>query len=953
MDALESLTSPAMLAPFELPRAGVPALADALIGPIRRGVERALGLAALNELYRRTETRPERHFADRALAVLDVTAVIRGDAEAIPTAGPLIVVANHPFGGLDGLVLASLVARRRPDARLLANHLLALLPDLRRDLFLVDVFGGRRAVDRNRQPLKDAMRWVRQGGCLCVFPAGVVSHLDLRRRAVVDSAWHGSLGRLVHLTGARVVPCFIEGRNTLTFQLAGLVHPALRTLLLPRQLLNRRGTEVTVHVGAAVEASDGPRDGRRVAAMLRARTDALAPRGRIEERSPRRAAPLTFDPRRAVTLEVAAIVPGRVLARSDAYTVFWTPAARAPRLLQEIGRARERTFRAVGEGTGRELDLDAFDDRYLHLCVWDERAGQLVGAYRMMRVDSSERAPAPLYTQTLFRYDHALIDALAPALELGRAFVVPEYQKSYTPLMLLWTGIGRYVARHAKVRHLFGAVSIPSTYSDAARDVMIASLRRHAAEPRLAPLVTPRHPVEGRSIGAAGVAVPDSAIAQRHRRRPGRRWKGRANPAAAIPQAERPRPRLQRRSLVWPHHRRVDGRGPGARTRGHAPALHGARRSAGLPCTSYERPSGTPGPVRRWTRRMSVLLWSGRPAAERRVTWAELFFDLVFVAAVAQVGTPLAAHYSFSELGRYALLLFVIWWAWNGYAVYATRFDADDRTQRVLTLLQMVAVIFMAANAEDGLDSPSSAGFAAAYAVMRVLLVIQYLRASAIPDARRLALEYRGRLRNGGARVARVGLHRTSAPLRALGRRARHRLHDGGRRQPSHASAAAARGAPARALRPLHAHPARGIDRRDHEGHPVAAGLDRGRRRVCVRGPRADLRVLVGLFRLGRRHRPPARASRRDVRLLELWNYAHLPLYLGLALTGVGIEHIVRSGGIGALHGDEIRVLSVAVAVALASLAALHSISSGRDLESRCEKEGKALPTAPIHDIPT
>lgn len=93
--------------------------------------------------------------------------------------------------------------------------------------------------------------------------------------------------------------------------------------------------------------------------------------------------------------------------------------------------------------------------------------------------------------------------------------------------------------------------------------------------------------------------------------------------------------------------------------------------------------------------------------------------------------------------------------------------------------------------------------------------------------------------------------------------------------------------------------------------------------------------------------------SRRDVRLLELWNYAHLPLYLGLALTGVGIEHIVRSGGIGALHGDEIRVLSVAVAVALASLAALHSISSGRDLESRCEKEGKALPTAPIHDIPT
>jgi len=174
--------------------------------------------------------------------------------------------------------------------------------------------------------------------------------------------------------------------------------------------------------------------------------------------------------------------------------VLFRSAAQAPKLLHEIGLARERTFRAVGEGTGRDLDLDAFDARYRHLCVWDERAQRLAGAYRMIEVDSSSAA-STLYTSTLFEYGRPLVAALSPGLELGRAFVVPEYQKQYAPLMLLWSGIGRYAARHARVDRLFGAVSIPATYSAAARDAIVASLSRHAVEPRLARFVAPKHPI--------------------------------------------------------------------------------------------------------------------------------------------------------------------------------------------------------------------------------------------------------------------------------------------------------------------------------------------------------------------------------------------------------------------------------------------------------------------------
>ena len=128
--------------------------------------------------------------------------------------------------------------------------------------------------------------------------------------------------------------------------------------------------------------------------------------------------------------------------------------------------------------------------------------------------------------------------------------------------------------------------------------------------------------------------------------------------------------------------------------------------------------------------------------AGRKVTWLELFFDLIFVAAVAQVAAPLRDQYSVVGLVRFTPLFVLIWWAWTGHAVFSTRFDTDDVVQRGLTLVQMFAVATMAANAKDALDSRSSAGFAAAYAAVRFILVAQYFRARHVPDARPLATRY-------------------------------------------------------------------------------------------------------------------------------------------------------------------------------------------------------------------
>ena len=308
-----------------------------------------------------------------------------------------------------------------------------------------------------------------------------------------------------------------------------------------------------------------------------------------------------------------------------------------------------------------------------------------------------------------------------------------------------------------------------------------------------------------------------------------------------------------------------------------------------------------------------VRLWSHDAPDDRRVTWMELFFDLVFVAAVAQVGTPLATDYSFQGLGRYAFLLLVIWWAWSGHAVYSTRFDPDDRLQRVLTLLQMIAVIFMAANAEQGLDSVSSAGFAAAYAVMRAILVLQYLRAAGVPSVRHLT-----RLHARGIGIS-AGVWLLSAFVPIPARyvlwslafaidvvtvvRASRYLED----FPPHAVHLPERyglftlillGESIVAIM-------KGIQAQPDWTVPAAT--------AAFGGIGAIFLVWWCYFELAQATAHRRIRSRRDVRAFEIWSHAHVPLYLGLVLASVGIEHIIRTGAHEPPHAEEGLVLAVAV----------------------------------------
>jgi putative hemolysin len=437
------------------------------------------------------------------------------EMQRIPAAGPTIVVANHPFGAVEGILLAEMLLRIRPDVKILANHLLGRFPQMRELLIPVDPFGGAGATRRNLRPVREALRWLGGGGLLVVFPAGEVSHLRLPGRTITDPPWNENLAGLVRSSGAAVLPVFFAGANSPLFQLAGLLHPRLRTALLPREFLNKRHRRMPVRIGSPIANRKLVAMGEdaELVAYLRLRTYLLASRAPASEAGVSappdagRLEPLAAaQPQELLAAEVEALPAGQVLAESGPLVALQADARQIPYLLLEIGRLRELTFRQAGEGTGREIDLDRFDAHYTHLFLWNREKLEVVGAYRLGRTDEirARYGVGGLYSHTLFAYDGELLDRLGPALELGRSFVRPEYQRHFAPLLLLWKGIGAFVRRHPRYRMLFGPVSISRDYSLLSRRLIADSLQERCEIPELARLVRARTPLRRGRLGVKG-----------------------------------------------------------------------------------------------------------------------------------------------------------------------------------------------------------------------------------------------------------------------------------------------------------------------------------------------------------------------------------------------------------------------------------------------------------------
>ena len=472
--------------------------------PLESALERWVVPDHLAATIRRAEQSGDgARFASRLLDEWEIRFVATArDLAQFPVHGAAIVVANHPRGIVEGLILTVLLESVRPDYRVLVNSGLSRIDPMGEHAIWVNPFATAAAHAENRAPLRRCIRWLAGGGLLAMFPAGEVAHLNWTDGSAIEPCWNTAAVRLALHTRTTVIPVFFEGCNSLPFHLAGTLHPGLRTMALPREFMKMRGKTVEVRIGSPI-SWDLLKQYRTVASAseyLRSRTLFLTHRPHsaapdFPANAPQKPVapvrPQGCD--RMLAAEADALPPSATLVRSQEFSVFAARAGEIPNLLAEIGRCREEAFRLVGEGTGKETDVDWFDRHYCHLILWHNGDRRLAGAYRMAltRDVIAEHGVRGLYTSTLFHFKPAFFDRLGPALELGRSFVCPDYQKSYAPLLLLWKGIARFVQQHPEAAVLFGAVSISREYQEASRG-LIASYLAGRMLRHLTPLVRPR-----------------------------------------------------------------------------------------------------------------------------------------------------------------------------------------------------------------------------------------------------------------------------------------------------------------------------------------------------------------------------------------------------------------------------------------------------------------------------
>jgi len=480
------------------------------LAPVEPAIQRFLLVDRLGGMLQSASRETQGHDGhavfERLLALLDVTyRAMPGDLARIPAAGPVVVTANHPFGFLEAAILAAVLRRVRPDFKIVANSLLASVPELRAGFIFVNPYGGGASIRENRRPMRECLEWLGRGGMLALFPSGDVARLNWRDGGIVDPPWNPSVAHLIRIAECPALPIYFKGSNGLGFQLIGALHPRLRTADLPRQTLNKRGQCIEVRIGrpVAAKALKSFAGEREAIEYLRFRTFLLAGRGNQPPvngpiRFPigfpkKRLMPLAAETPRELTVEeTSRLTP---VCENEEFAVYLAPADAIPSSLREIGRLRELTFRGAGEGTGNPLDLDRFDPHYLHLFLWSKAAREVAGAYRLGA--TAELLPRfgvqGLYSSTLFRFNPELFDRIGPALEMGRSFVRPEYQKQYAPLLLLWKGITRYVSAHPECAVLFGAVSISNDYNPVSRS-LLAGYQETQKECDLARLIKARRP---------------------------------------------------------------------------------------------------------------------------------------------------------------------------------------------------------------------------------------------------------------------------------------------------------------------------------------------------------------------------------------------------------------------------------------------------------------------------
>ncbi len=462
-------------------------------------LEKILYVPAVNQICNNLpDTNDLEKILESILLQLDIKLnYLQDDLKMIPTTGPTIVVANHPYGGIEGVALAYLLMQVRKDVKILANFLLSEIAVIDPLFISIDPFKTKKGESITSKGLKKANEWLENGGLLIIFPAGTVSHWQWKQWEITDPTWKLSAARLAVANNATVVPVYFSGQNSWYFHLAGIISPYLRTLLLGQQVFAKQHRTLDIALGKPITTTELSKiqDLKDQMYYLRLRTYLLAYQSKPSTVPQVKAlnAPATKPAELSLLQHDLEHLPTTAcLAELGEYAVYIAHAHEIPNILLEIGRLREITFEQIGEGTGRINDLDNYDQHYAHLFIWHKKDQKIVGAYRLGL--SNEILPklgsAGMYLSTLYQLSPAFLATIQPTIELGRSFISLEYQRKPQPLLLLWKGIGRFLVNNPDYISLVGVVSVSHNYQQLSRDLIVYFLHHYYIKHDLASLVS-------------------------------------------------------------------------------------------------------------------------------------------------------------------------------------------------------------------------------------------------------------------------------------------------------------------------------------------------------------------------------------------------------------------------------------------------------------------------------
>lgn len=436
----------------------------------------------LNKVYAQCQHLQGREFTEALLKNNNVKVdLITEQLENIPKEGPFIIVSNHPFGAFDGIILFNLVASIRPDFKILTNFILSHIKNLSEYFLPVNPFSDMKNLKSSFSGVRAAKEHVLNGGGLGLFPAGEVSTYH-GNGYTEDIEWTQSMAKLIQKSKVPVIPVYFDGQNSRVFHALGRIHPLLRTVQLPKEMLKRANSTVSIRIGKPISPSEIQEHNiNSLRKYLKNRSYAL--QAQIEhpvadENLRKKEEETPIAPSKGKDLLIAEIDKltkgGNKLFDTANFSCFLADYDEIPALIHEIGIKREEAFRAVGEGTGMDVDLDKFDIYYKHLILWDNAAHAFAGAYRLGIGDEivKKYGKRGFYSQTLFKYSQNFTDTLSSSIELGRSFVALEYKKDALPLMLLIRGLMYSILRYSECKYLFGPVSISSSYPMFYRSLM-------------------------------------------------------------------------------------------------------------------------------------------------------------------------------------------------------------------------------------------------------------------------------------------------------------------------------------------------------------------------------------------------------------------------------------------------------------------------------------------------